>query len=438
MSICIVSPRFHPVIGGVEIYFRDIASYCSNYMKTIVVTSNLKSHISIFEKQQYIKKLYDLIPNNVQVIRVKTLNNYILRDLFYLFQYINKNFEVHIDQFLSLSLLEKKKKNGKNLKFVDFIYKNLILQRSFANPNFIQIYYLLKKIHNNEKIKLIHSAPIYLTANIFAIQFALKNNIPYICTPFFHINPFADYIFYPSYQYILKKAKAVIACTLVEKEYYKRYKIEEKKIFIIPPGIDINKFKKPDINSFRNKFGIPEDSPLLLFMARRTIEKGFVQCINALAILLKTFKDIRLLVIGPITRDYQLYFNKLPSKLKSHIIDLGLVDENTKLNALANCDILVLPSLDDAFGIVYLEAWLFKKPVIGALGGNVEGLIDNNINGYLVQFYDIKALASKIELLLINDQKRIELGQNGYEKLLQNYKIEDTNKKILNLYRSLI
>ena len=438
MSICIVSPRFHPVTGGVETYFKDIASYCSNYVKTIVVTSNLKSHINIFEKQRYIKKVYDLISNNVGVIRVKTLNNYILRYLFYFIQYINKYFEVYIDQFLSLDLFEKKKKNGKNPKFINFIYKNLILQRSFANPNFIQIYYLLKKIHNNEKIKLIHSAPINLTANIFALQFALKNNVSYICTPFFHINPFADYIFYPSYQYILKKAKAVIACTLIEKEYYKRYKIEENKIFIIPPGIDINKYKKPDINSFRNKFNIPEDSPLLLFIARRTIEKGFVQCINALAILLKTFKDIRLLVIGPITRDYQLYFNKLPSKLKSHIIDLGLVDENTKLNALANCDILVLPSLDDAFGIVYLEAWLFKKPVIGALGGNVEGLIDNKINGYLIHFYDIKALASKIELLLINDQKRIELGQNGYEKILQNYKIEDTNKKILNLYRSFI
>ncbi len=438
MSLCIVCPRFHPVKGGVETYFKDVASYCSNYMKTVVVTSNLKSQINIFEKQRYIKKVYDLIPNNAGVIRVKTLNNYILRYLFYFNQFINKNFEVYIDKFLSLDLLEKKKKNCKNLKFINSIYKNLILQRSFANPNFIKIYYLLKKIHNNEEIKLIHSAPINLTANIFALRFALKNNVSYICTPFFHINPFADYIFYPSYQYILMKAKAVIACTLIEKEYYKRYKIEEKKIFVIPPGIDINKYKKPDIHSFRNKFNIPEDSPLLLFIARRTIEKGFVQCINALALLVKKFKDIRLLIIGPITREYQYYFNRLPSKLKSHIIDLGLVDENTKINALANCDIFVLPSLDDSFGIVYLEAWLFKKPVIGALGGNVEGLIDNNINGYLIQFHDIKALASKIELLLLNDQKRVNLGQNGYKKLLQNYKIEDTNKKILNLYRRYI
>ncbi|GAH76519.1 unnamed protein product, partial [marine sediment metagenome] len=122
------------------------------------------------------------------------------------------------------------------------------------------------------------------------------------------------------------------------------------------------------------------------------------------------------MIAGAVTRDFQLFFKDLPNELKNHIIDLGLIDDQSKINAFSICDIFVLPSLDDAFGIVYLEAWLFKKPVIGVLEGNVAGLIDDNTNGFLVPFRDIKNLSFKIEILLKDKNKRDEFGQKGHEK----------------------
>jgi len=300
------------------------------------------------------------------------------------------------------------------------------------------MYYTLKKFHELEKFNIIHSSPIYISANIYAYKFSIKNKINFICTPLYHINPYADYIFYPSYQQILKNSSAIIACTNLEKKFYQKFGIDKKKIHIIPPGINPSNYKNVNVKKFKTKYNIHESSPILLFMGRKTHEKGVFNTIYALKYLIKKFKDIKIIIAGPSTESYNSFFDKLPSKIKEHIIDLGIVNKETKANVFASCDVFILPSIDDAFGIVYLEAWLFKKPVIGALNGNVEGLIENNYDGYLIPFNDVKALASKIEDLLLNENKRRNFGQNGYKKLFNNYLLQLTNKRMLELYKKFI
>lgn len=439
MSICFVAPRFYPAIGGVESYLQNIAEYCSNYFDTTVITSNLKNVPHKYSgKYIFIKKKYDIISKNIEIIRANTLNNIILKWLFYLNQYINKEIEIIFDKFLNPELYSNEINKKPNYHKYNRVMRFLINQRLFFNPNFFQIYYILRKINKNYKINIIHSSPLYLTNNICAYKFSRRNQIPFICTPLYHINPFASYIFYPSYQYVLRNSDAVIACTEIEKNFYQKYGIDKNKIHIIPPGINPENYVKKEVEKFKKKNKIPENSPLILFMGRKSYEKGAFNSILSLKYLIKNFKNIRLLLAGPNTREYEIFFNKLPLKIKQHIIDLGIVDKETKINAFASCDVFILPSLDDAFGIVYLEAWLFKKPVIGALKGNVEGLIDNDLNGCLIDFNSVKALALKIEELLNDDKKRKYLGQNGYNKLFNNYLLELTNKKTLELYRKFI
>ncbi len=438
MSICYVTPRFYPVIGGVETYLKNIAEYCSSHFDIIVITSNLKNiPKSLIEKSFFIKKKYDLLSKNIEIIRAKTLNEFIIKALFYLNQYINKKAEIVFDKILNPNLYRKEEKNRIKTNLSEFLLNRLIYQRSFFNPYFSQMYYILKKVHKKQGIKLIHSSPIYLTATIYAYRFSKKKQIPFFCTPLYHINPYADYILYPSYQHILRNADAVIACTSIEKKLYLKYGIDEKKIHIIPPGINPMEYNNINTENFKKKYNIPENSQLILFMGRKSYEKGVINSILALKYLINSYKKIRLLVAGPATREYKIFFNKLPGKIKEHIIDLGMVNQETKANAFASCDVFILPSLDDAFGIVYLEAWMFKKPVIGAMRGNVEGLIDNNINGFLVPFNNIKKLTSKIENLLNDKNLNETFGQNGYNKLINNYLLEQTNKKIFELYFNL-
>jgi len=99
------------------------------------------------------------------------------------------------------------------------------------------------------------------------------------------------------------------------------------------------------------------------------------------------------------------------------ILDLGLVTEEEKQNAISSCDVLVLPSKSESFGLVYLEAWHHKKPVIGCSIGAVSDVIDDEVNGLLVRFGDPKELAEKILYLLQNPSIAEQFGENGKKKL---------------------
>jgi len=436
MSLCLVSPRFFPIIGGAENYLRDIAEFCSTYIKTKIVTSDLvNSPKDLFEKYSFIKKRYDILKNEIEIIRSRTTKNLFLRSIFYTNQFTNKKLEIYFDKIINPYFYNNQNLKLKNQNVIDLFSKIFLSQRRFIEPNFIEIYYTLKKLHFQEKIKIIHSAPIYLSVNIYAYKFAKKYNIPFICTPLYHINPFTDYIFYPSYQYILRNSSAIISCTNIEKEFYSKFNVKKDNIYVIPPGIDPKNYKKDNHSKIKEKLNIDEDTPLLLFMGRKSREKGIFNSIIALKYLIKKYEKIKLLIAGPSTKEYYNFLNKASNTFKSHIIDLGIVEDDMKSDLFSSCDIFLLPSIDDAFGIVYLEAWLFKKPIIGVSGGNVEGLIDNNINGLLINFNDPRQLALKIDNLIENPEKRKELGQNGYDKLMKNYLLKITNEKILELYK---
>lgn len=439
MDLCLISPRFHPAIGGNENYLKSIAEFCSNYLEIIVVTSNLKSEIQFLGKREYIKNKFDIIPHNINIIRSKTLKNYFLRVLFYYNEFLNNRFE----QFFA-KLTNQNLQDAINLpeliseKLYNDINKFILYQKYFTNPSFCQVNNILKKIHRFNKIKLINSSHLYFNANLSAFRFSKKKKIPFICTPLIHINPYLNELFKPSFNYILKNSDAIIALTSLEKRYYSKYGIAKNKIYVIPPGIDPMDYEKPDVEEFKKRYNISKECPLLLFVGRKTYYKGVQNVIFALKYLVKKFKDIKLVIIGPNTREYFLFVNNLPSELKSHIIDLGIVNNKTISSAYASCDVFILPSLDDSFGIVYLEAWLFKKPVIGVLEGNVSDVIEDGVNGVLVPFNNIKRIAIKIEELLNNYNIRTYLGQNGYDNLNKKYLLSITGKKVLELYEKFL
>ena len=77
-----------------------------------------------------------------------------------------------------------------------------------------------------------------------------------------------------------------------------------------------------------------------------------------------------------------------------------------------------MPSRTDSFGIVYLEAWLNGVPVIGARAGGVPEVITDGVDGYLVDFGDVAALANRIELLLRRPEAARAMGEAGRRKVL--------------------
>jgi glycosyltransferase involved in cell wall biosynthesis len=97
-------------------------------------------------------------------------------------------------------------------------------------------------------------------------------------------------------------------------------------------------------------------------------------------------------------------------------------------------DIFVLASKGESFGVVFLEAWACKKPVIGVSMGAVASLIDKGEDGLLFASYSVQELRSAIITLIEDEETRKRFGNNGYEKIRQQFTWQVITKKYRDAY----
>jgi hypothetical protein len=108
---------------------------------------------------------------------------------------------------------------------------------------------------------------------------------------------------------------------------------------------------------------------------------------------------------------------KIESK---NTIYLGTVDRDTLLDAYDACDIFLMPSEYESFGLVFCEAWMRKKPVIGNKKcGPVAELIEHGKDGFLCN--SPTEAAEQIKTLIDNPKRAEKMGENGYQKTITKY-----------------
>jgi glycosyltransferase involved in cell wall biosynthesis len=109
-----------------------------------------------------------------------------------------------------------------------------------------------------------------------------------------------------------------------------------------------------------------------------------------------------------------------------------------KCDLLAATDVFAMPSRVDSFGIVYLEAWAYEKPVIGAKAGGVPEIIEDGRDGLLVRFGDVNGLAKAIEHLFIHTNLAREMGKRGRRKVERYYTWEKVYRQVRGVYERLM
>jgi phosphatidylinositol alpha-1,6-mannosyltransferase len=149
--------------------------------------------------------------------------------------------------------------------------------------------------------------------------------------------------------------------------------------------------------------------------------KGVDDLLGAIARLRGSIPDLRLVAVGG--------GDDLP-RLEKLASDLGIADRVSYLQGLsseqvaacyARCDIFALPSTGEGFGLVFLEAMAFAKPVVGADSGGVPDLVENDVNGLLIPPHDQQRLAQALQLLLGDKSTRTRLGNQGAEIVRHKY-----------------
>ena len=241
---------------------------------------------------------------------------------------------------------------------------------------------------------------------------------------------------------IISKNSSIIICNTnntrnIIEEYYS---IDQSKIKIIYPIVDLEEsiLDQEYLNSFKiEKF---QNKKIVLMTGRLYEErKGFDIAIEAFAKVKKIFPNVILIIIGPGTN---LKLNNLVSEnnLNEDVKFLGKVDRKILLNYYAICDIFLMPNRTlsngdaEGFGIVFLEANMFGKPVIGGISGGVTDAIENMISGILVNGDNVDEVAEALLTLLLDNNLRKSIGNSARKRVLSqfNENLQSSNfKKVI-------
>jgi glycosyltransferase involved in cell wall biosynthesis len=377
MKILCVIQRFYPAIGGAENVMKQYLDYLSTNHEIIVYTSDALDLSSFWSK----KNSYDIDTKE---------QNYLVKR----FKILTPT-EIHHDELLfpySISSLGPFcPEMWNSLLNLDDDF-DLIVASSFPYD---------------------HMIPVFLAAK--------KKNIPIIIIPHIHLE-FPHLHFTSSKLTILKNSDTIVVNTNNEKTHLLKYKIDEKNILVNPPGISIT-FDESRFSNIRKKLKIKPKSTVILFAGTKSYDKGAIFLLDSLEILWKNDLSIDLILIGPKSEEFSNHLQQKSETVRQHVHDLGIVSNDEKLSIFHSCDIFAMPSRSESFGLVYLEAWLHKKPVIGCNIEAVANLIDHSKNGLLIKFEDTKELSLAIKTLL-NSTLREKLGLEGYKKLVQNYDLD--------------
>ncbi|CAN5334362.1 hypothetical protein BH09VER1_BH09VER1_52420 [soil metagenome] len=152
------------------------------------------------------------------------------------------------------------------------------------------------------------------------------------------------------------------------------------------------------------------ECPAILFLGRRDEGKGYPSLLRSWPTVLATHPEAVLLLAGPGGSEYAHELNALPS---NSIRDLGVPDEKEKADALAACTIFCLPSAHESFGIVYVEAWSYGKPVICGPAEASRELVRPGETGLWAD-HPPSSIAHAITQLLDDPARSQHLGDAGH------------------------
>jgi glycosyltransferase involved in cell wall biosynthesis len=184
-------------------------------------------------------------------------------------------------------------------------------------------------------------------------------------------------------------------------------------------SLNLDHFPPQETNAARARLGIPADAFVVLFLGRKTRYKGLEPSLRAFIALRERYPHAYFVAVGPETEHSLKLWRELGKG--PNLLVRERVEDDERLAALAAADVLLMPSTGEAFGIVYLEAWAYRKPVIGAPIQAVQALISDGVDGWLIEPEQVEAITARLAWLADHPEAARTAGEAGHEKLLRRY-----------------
>lgn len=203
-------------------------------------------------------------------------------------------------------------------------------------------------------------------------------------------------------------------------------------VVMVPPALD------PIFSGDGASRSLPLLPPgrVLLTVARLTASdsyKGVDHVIQALPAVLRAVHDTYYVVVGDGSDRGRLEHLAVDAEVRDHVLFVGPREGEELAGYYQACDVFVMPSQSEGFGVVFLEAMSHGKPVVAANSGGAPEVVEDGMTGLLVEYGDVPTLASSLTRLLTDREGRQRMGEAGRRRVEAQYTFEHFRTKLATL-----
>jgi glycosyltransferase involved in cell wall biosynthesis len=225
----------------------------------------------------------------------------------------------------------------------------------------------------------------------------------------------------------------------VSSQIERKYKAEGEvsRVTCIRNGIDLEgKSVQTDRWRTRKDLGIDSETCLIGTVGRLTPVKGIAYLFQAARILLRQGANVKVLVVGDGNIRLDLMTQTHDLGITPNVEFLGHREDTDAL--LLALDIFVLPSLSEGIPMALLEAMAACRAVVASRVGGIPEIVDDGIEGFLVEPMDVDSLAERCRLLIESPDVAKKMGEQGRKRVERDFSATAMADRVALVYKELL
>lgn len=295
-------------------------------------------------------------------------------------------------------------------------------------------------LFKDRKVDVVHSNTLAVLSGAF---WAKLRRVPHV----WHVH---EIIERPS---IVRRAYALLLLLFTDKvmcnsratadHLYKDKPSLRNKSVVVWNGLEVpDEMHTASHDNLRREPGLDTGDVLVTLVGRINRWKGQRLLVAAAGELVNAgYKNVKYLIVGGTPPGNSSYLEDLEQDISNSVagLDISIIPFTNDIWPIWRAtDIAVVPSTEpEPFGMVALEAMAARKPVVASSSGGVAEIVVDGVTGCLFEPGNATALAEKLEMLIMDDRQRIEMGEAGYTRLNKFFSVNNYVRSIENIYREL-
>ncbi len=402
MKILFVVQNYFPSVGGTQIFFQNFAEKCIAVYNDEATVFTTNSYYG--PEKKYFKKISKTIENinGVSICR---------------FAFIR--FHLYFSVLIKKVFL----KGFKRIPEWYLKYLNGPWSPSLA-----------RAINKSDADVIMAGTSSYLYMNYPLKRHLYKNPKPFVFQGAVHFTGDEQVsVISKTALEAIKKSEYYLANTRYEKERLVKLGVAPETIVVAGIGLDMELYKNGDRNYYRSLFGLNENDILLGYIGRIEITKSLDILLKAFELISSAETNIHLVIAGYTNNAYAKTFEKMIERVnRQNTINIHTfysLSQKEKVNLYHAIDIFITPSVNESFGMVFLESWSCKKPVIAMATGAISSVVTDGTDGLLCKPGDAVMLSKKMEVLINDPALRKSMGEMGYLKTASDFTLDIVTRR---------